>query len=68
MKKLSDFTIWERIITVISVIWLIIIFAYAFDDSHGSFDEDFVNTFLVGGLIPVFLVVGLKWIFGTKSK
>lgn len=68
MKKISDFSKGERVIAVISAIWLVIWFVVAMNESTGDFDEDFISRFLIYGLLPVFVVVGWKWIQGAPTR
>jgi len=68
MKKISDFTKGERVITVISVIWLLLWFVAAINISRGHFDEEFISPFLIFGLLPVLVVVGWKWIQGVSTR
>lgn len=68
MKNISDFSKGERVIAVISAIWLVIIFAFAFDVSYGNFDDKFIGIFFIFGLVPVLVVIGWKWIQGSSAK
>lgn len=68
MKKISDFSKGERVIAVISAIWLVIWFVVAMNESRGDFDEDFISIFLIFGLLPVLVVVGWKWIQGAATR
>ena len=61
MKKLSSFTRSDRIISLISVLWLIIVF------SAKVGDYDFLSAFGFVGFLPVVLVVGIKWIMSAKD-
>lgn len=58
----------DRVIGLISIIWLIIIFTMAFYDSGGDFDEGFVTFFFLVGLIPAFLLIGIKWIIAAGKN
>jgi hypothetical protein len=62
MKKLNQFTKSERVISLTSIIWIIAIFTVAFNESRGDFDEEFVGIFFIFGLMPVLLLIGVKWI------
>jgi len=62
MKKLNQFTKSERIISLISIIWIIAVFVMAINDSYGHFNENFFTGFFGFGLIPVLLLMGVKWI------
>lgn len=68
MKKLNQFTKSERIISLISIIWIIAIFTVAINDSSGYFDEYFFSIFFIRGLIPVLLLIGVKWIKSAEKS
>ncbi len=68
MKNISDFSKGERVIAVISAIWLVIIFASAFAFSDGNFDDELIGIFFIFGLVPVLVVIGWKWIQGASAK
>ncbi len=67
MKFLADFSKVERILSVVSAIWLLIVFVFAFDESGGDFDEEFFALFLIGGFVPVLVIVGWKWIHSAPK-
>jgi len=67
MKKISDFSKGERVIAVISAIWLVIIFVVAINESSGVFDEEFMTIFFILGVLPVLAVIGWKWIQGAAA-
>ena len=66
MKKFSDFTMGDRIISVVSVAWLIVLFGISIEMTY--YFKDFLVQFSVFGLLPVVVVVGLKWIMGARRK
>ena len=66
MKKLSDFTMGDRVISVVSVVWLIVWFVFLLDRKYDFID--FLIPFSAFGLLPVVVVVGLKWIVGARRK
>jgi len=68
MKKISDFSKVERILSVISVIWILVWFVVAVNESRGYFDEEFITIFFIYGLLPVLVVVGWKWVQGAAIK
>lgn len=68
MKKLSNFSKGERVIAVISAIWLVIIFVVAVNESSGDFDEEFISIFFIYGVLPVLALIGWKWIQGSTTK
>lgn len=68
MKKLNQYSKSERVIVVISLIWLIIWFVVGLEESHGDFDEEFMGIFSIFGILPVIIVVGIKWIKGATKE
>lgn len=68
MKKLNQFTKSERIITLISIIWLTISFVFGINESRGDYNEEFFTIFLITGVIPVLLIVGIKWIISAGKS
>lgn len=62
MKKLNEYSKNERVIIVISIVWLIIWFVVGLEESRGDFDEDFMGIFSIFGLLPIIIVIGIKWI------
>ena len=68
MKKLSEYSKSERIITILSSIWLIIIFVVSVNESGGDFDEEFITIFFVFGILPVLVIIGWKWIKNASYK
>ena len=67
MKTPGEFSKGERILSVISAVWLIVVFVFAFDESGGDFDEEFFAVFLIGGFVPVLVIVGWKWIHSAPK-
>ena len=61
MKNPGEFSKRERVLSVLSGIWLIVIFVIALDQSNGRLDN-FFGIFLIVGLVPVLVIAGLKWI------
>ena len=71
MKSLKDFTKYERVVTLCSSVWIVLIFVIAFTEAtyyRGFYFDDFVLIFCVFGVIPVLLLVGGSWIYGAKNK
>jgi len=62
MKRPSEFTKGERIITIVSAIWLVIVFVIAFEETGGDFDEEFSTIFLLLGVVPILALTGWSWI------
>ena len=68
MKKLQEFTKLERIIALVSVIWIILMFVIAINESDGHFDQSFFEMFCIFGIIPVLLFVGVKWVKSASKS
>lgn len=68
MKKLNQYTKSERVISLIATVWLVVILTIAINESYGDFDEEFFTIFFLFGLVPVLLLVGIKWILSAEKR
>ena len=72
MNKCGNFSRSDRVITVISTVWLIVSCFLAIvtsDDYTGAFDfGEFSAKFLITGLLPIVLISGVKWILSSSKN
>jgi len=57
-----------KIAALLSMIWLILIFVAAINESRGDIDEEFLSIFLVFGGLPVLIGWGIRWIRQDGSE
>ena len=55
-----------RVGVVVSIVWLIVLFMIALNESRGCYDEEFLAIFLIGGILPI-IGWGIRWVIQADS-